>query len=406
MRWASKLAFLLIFLVPLSIVPSGQSPYGPVFPTPYTGITSAILPPSAPTYYLPLSQSPCSIWINGWCNTYTGLWLVEPLGAMQAFLSGQVDLLLDLAVALAVVLLIVVLVGAMFCSWACPIGTLVDSFDNFVERFLPKIEAKRAKIVDKNLQAHLQDALAQKANPAVCVACPITRLVTKNGVVAAGILAGSLGAASVMGFNAFCLVCPIGIASRGLFHLKATTFATRAVGGKIVSSPTYSSLLYSGPFYLELIIFPVIAVLVSLKERRFWCNKLCPVGALINITSSLNPFIKPKMIQENCVMTHCPPDCQDNRIGYCSACRKQDNYKCMRDCPAQINLAADASLNRCTKCMECYIACDHDAIKVRAVAKPDIFRVPGFLRNWRATRRQKAAATADATLLAKAKQAS
>jgi ferredoxin-type protein NapH len=330
------------------------------------------------------------------------LWLVEPLGAIQAFLSGQVELVLDLAAALAVVLLIVVLVGAMFCSWACPIGTVVDSFDRFIERFLPKIEAKRAKIVDKNLQTALQDAEAKKANPAACSLCPITRLVTKNGVVATGVLVGSLGAASVLGFNAFCLVCPIGIASRGLFHLKATTFATRAVGGKVISLPPYSNALvpgiYAGPFYLELLIFPVIAVLVSLKERRFWCNKLCPVGAIINLTSSLNPFIKPKMIQENCVMTHCPPDCQDNRIGYCSACRKQDNYKCMRECPAQINLAADASLNRCTKCMECYIACDHDAIKVRAVAKPDIFRVPGFLRKWRATRKQEAVARKDAAI--------
>jgi ferredoxin-type protein NapH len=358
------------------------------------GVDSAVFPASVPGYYVPLAQSPCSIWVNGWCNTYAGLWLVEPLGAIQAFVSGKVDLVLDMAVALALVILIIVLVGAMFCSWACPIGTIVDSFDRFVERFLPKIEAKRAKIVDKNLQAALKDAEAKKSNPAICVTCPITRLVTKNGVVATGILAGSLGASAVMGFNAFCLVCPIGIASRGLFHLKATTFATKAVGGQVISIPQYSNsvnfAIYSGPFYLEFLIFPVIAVLVSLKERRFWCNKLCPVGAVINLTSSLNPFIKPKMDPEKCVMTHCPPDCQDSRIGYCTACRKEDNYKCMRNCPAQINLAADAPLNRCTKCMECYIACDHGAITVRATAKPDVFRVPGFIRSYRASRKQKA----------------
>jgi ferredoxin-type protein NapH len=361
-------------------------PNGPVFPSPYTGVTSVTTASSLPFFYLPMVQSPCSVWISGWCNVDTGTWLVEPLGGLQALITTKVglDLLMPTIIALCVVALIIILVGAMFCSWACPIGTAVDSFDNFVERFLPKVEAKRAKIVDQNLQAALREQEAKKTNPAVCLTCPVTRLATKNGIVATGILAGSLGAASVLGFNAFCLVCPIGIATRGLFHLKATTFATRSVGAKVVSSPQYSGLLYGGPFYLELLIFPVIAVLVSLKERRFWCNKLCPVGAAINLTSSLNPFIKPKMHPEKCIMNQCPDDCNDSQLGYCTACRKEDNYKCMRNCPAQINLVGNASLNRCTKCMECYIACDHGAIEVKAFANPDIFRVSkafGNLKN-------------------------
>jgi ferredoxin-type protein NapH len=385
-RWISKLAFLLLFTVPLLYVPSG------LFPTPYTGINSATTPLTPPSLYLPLAQSPCSIWINGWCNVNPGLWIVEPLGGLQALITSKVSLslLMPTIIALLVVFAVIVLLGAMFCSWACPIGSIVDSFDSFVGRFLPKIEAKRQKIVDKNLQDALQEAEAKKVNPAVCISCPVTKLVTKNGVVATGILAGSLGAASILGFNAFCLVCPIGIASRGLFHLKATTFATKAVTGKaaVVSSSKFSGLLYAGPFYLELLIFPVIAVLVSLKERRFWCNKLCPVGAIVNLSSTLNPFIKPKMDKQKCIMNHCPEDCKDSRLDYCGACRKEDNYKCIRVCPAQINLLDEnVSLHRCTKCMECYIACDHNAIKIKPVAKPDIFRVKSLFK-----RRKKAEA--------------
>jgi ferredoxin-type protein NapH len=135
-----------------------------------------------------------------------------------------------------------------------------------------------------------------------------------------------------------------------------------------------------GPFYLELLIFPVIAVLVSLKERRFWCNKLCPVGAIINLTSSLNPFIKPKLNPQKCIMNVCPDDCKDSHLGYCTACRVEDNYKCLRNCPAQINLVGNGSLHRCTKCMECYITCDHNAIEIKPVGKPDIFRVGGYLK--------------------------
>ncbi len=384
LRWTSKLVFLLLFLIPLHYVPDG-----PFFPTPYTGVTSIIVQPVQPSVYLSLGQSPCSIWISGWCNTDTGLWLVEPLGAMQALVTTKVELLTPTIISLSIVLAIIVILGSMFCSWACPVGTIVDSFDRFIERFLPKIEAKRAKIVDKNLQEALKEAEAKKANPKICVTCPVTRIFTKNGVVATGVLAGSVGAASVLGFNAFCLVCPIGIASRGLFHYKATTFATRAVGGEVASAPKYSGLLYAGPFYLELLIFPVIAVLVSLKERRFWCNKLCPVGAIINLTSTLNPFIKPKMDKQKCIMNRCPENCPDRKLDYCGACRKIDNYKCMRSCPAQINLLNEnAMLNRCTKCMECYIACDHGAIKIRWFAKPDICKLKNLFNRKKKTEKK------------------
>jgi ferredoxin-type protein NapH len=378
-RWASKLAFLILFIIPLQYVPNG-----PVWPAPYTGVTTIsnfAIRPTQPFFYVPMVESPCSIWFQGWSNPTLGAWLVEPLGAVQALITTKVDisLLMDTIIALCIVLIIIILVGSMFCSWACPIGTLVDSFDSFVGRFLPKVEAKRAKIIDKNLQVALHEVEANKTNPTICLSCPITRLVTKNGVATTAILAGSIGAASVLGFNAFCLICPIGISTRGLFHLKATTFSTKAVTGQWIINP----------FFLELLVFPVIALLVSLKERRFWCNKLCPVGAIINLTASLNPFIKPKLHPERCIMNGCPRDCKDNLIGYCSACRKEDNFKCQRICPPQINLVGSGSLNRCTKCMECYITCDHGAIEIRPYAKPDIFRIRGFFSKLIANRKKK-----------------
>ncbi len=378
LRWASKLAFLILFTIPIAYV--GASQY---WAEPSTGVTSALLHPSQPFFYLPMVESPCSVWLQGWSNPATGAWIVEPLGALQALITTKVGLtlLMPTIIALSIVLVIIILVGAMFCSWACPIGTLVDSFDRFIERFLPKIEAKRVQAYQKKQLANLQPSSSDNAknssvSNSTCSLCPVTRLITKNGVVATGALAGTLVASSVLGFNAFCLVCPIGIASRGLFHLKATTFVTRAAGSKAVNAANYG-----GPFYLELLIFPIIALLVSLKERRFWCNKLCPVGAVINLTASLNPLIKPKVNPQKCIMNQCPEKCEDSKIGYCTACRKEDDRKCMKVCPAQINFLGNGSLHNCTKCMECYIACDHDAIEVKLVGKPDILRVPGYFRN-------------------------
>ncbi len=244
LRWASKLAFLILFLIPVAYVAS--SPIPPYFyPEPYTGGTSLIARPDMPYFYVPMVQSPCSIWLAGWCNLSPGTWLVEPLGALQAIVTAKVGdtTFIPQVISVTIVLALVVLVGAMFCSWVCPLGTIVDSFDSFVGRFLPKIEAKRAKIIDKNIQTFVKEQEIKKTNPTICLSCPVTRLVTKNGVVATGVLVGSVGAASVLGFNAFCLVCPIGIATRSLFHLKSTYYVTRQFG-PVKYDPKFTVLQY------------------------------------------------------------------------------------------------------------------------------------------------------------------
>jgi ferredoxin-type protein NapH len=296
---------------------------------------------------------------------------VEPIGAIQALLTGKVGeaLVVPTLVALLIAVALVILLGTAFCSWACPIGTFTDSFDKAVEKFLPKIEAKRAKVAYHNRQ------IRDNTQSAVCKSCLIHKAVNK-GAVANGILIGSFAAAPILGFNALCTVCPIGISTRSLFHLKSTTYLTKIIN----------------PIFIELLALPVVAVLLSLRERRFFCNKLCPVGALFGGIASLNPFIKPKLKQERCIMKGCPEDCKDNRISYCGACRSEDDRKCEKVCPANINIVDGGSLHRCSKCFECYIACEYDAIKIHAVGKPDIHRVGGFFKNLKMRLRKKPAA--------------
>ena len=292
---------------------------------------------------------------------------MEPLGAIQALLTGKVEalLLVPTLIALSIAIVLIVLLGTAFCSWACPIGTIVDSFDKGVEKFLPKIEANRAKILMQNMQSR------DNTNVNLCKSCPISKAIN-NRVAANGILVASFAAAPVLGFNALCTICPIGISTRSLFHLKATTYLTKALN----------------PIFLELLAFPVVAVALSLRERRFFCNKLCPVGTLFGGIASLNPFIKPKVKQEKCIIKSCPSDCKDYRLDYCGACRLEDARKCERVCPANINLVDNGSLHQCTKCLECYIVCDYDAIKVDLIGKPDILRVGGFFRRLKARRRK------------------
>jgi Fe-S-cluster-containing hydrogenase component 2 len=117
-----------------------------------------------------------------------------------------------------------------------------------------------------------------------------------------------------------------------------------------------------------------------------------PLGALLNSLGALNPFIKPKVKEEKCVrgercMKACPDECEEYHIDYCKICRYECR-KCEKVCPVDINLVDHGSLHKCTKCMECYIACDWNAIRVDLLGKPDVFRIGGFFKRL-SVRRQK-----------------
>jgi Fe-S-cluster-containing hydrogenase component 2 len=58
-----------------------------------------------------------------------------------------------------------------------------------------------------------------------------------------------------------------------------------------------------------------------------------------------------------------------------------DQKQCEKVCPVDINLTDQESLSRCTKCLECYIACDRDAIEIKLSGKPDA--IPALARIFR-----------------------
>lgn len=360
LRWTSKAVFLLLFMVPFAYVAGAPqvSVYSFVLAGPTLIETSIVVP---------ITQSVCNIWLSGFGNTNPGAWILCPFGAAQILLTGEVEIITIVAMLLFIIPIVVL--GNAFCSWACPIGTVIDSFDKSVEKFLPKIEAKRKK---RALQRRKNRRNEQEKN-SVCPSCPISKVTPERyGVLANGVLASAFFGAAVFRLPVFCVVCPIGIATRGMVHLRSISSIT----GKFL------------PFILELLPIPIIAVLVSLRERRFWCKKLCPVGSLLRAAGKLSPFIKLRVEEKKCVMKGCPEDCEDNRLDFCLFCRTMDDRKCEKVCPVDINLVDHGSFDRCTKCLECYVACDHVAVKIDLVDKPKIFRIGGFFRRLRG-RRQK-----------------
>ena len=358
LRWVSKAVFLLLFMVPVAYLAGAPrvSVYSFVLAGPTLTKTSLVVP---------LAQSVCNMWTSIFGNTKPGAWILCPLGAVQSLLTGEVEI--PTIVAMLLFIIPIVLLGNFFCSWVCPIGTIIDSFDKGIEKFFPKVEAKRKKRSLRHRKSK-HDIQEEQGKNLVCPSCPVGKVISKRfGVLANGVMASAFVGAAAFRLPVFCVVCPIGIATRGMVHLRSMASIT----GKYL------------PVILEFWLVPIAAVLVSLRERRFWCKKLCPVGALLRGAGALSPFIKLRVEDKKCVMKGCPEDCEDYHLDYCGWCRLIDDRKCEKVCPVDINLVDHGSFNRCTKCLECYIACDYNAVKIDLLDKPKIFRIGGFFRRLR-----------------------
>jgi ferredoxin-type protein NapH len=362
LRWSVKAAFLLLFMIPIAYLL--EAPIVPVYSYFFDGLDKSLLT-------MPLGQSPDVIWLFSFGVKASGARIVCPLWAAPAIMAGEVatEDLTSTIVAMLLFFILIIALGNMFCGWVCPVGTIIDSFDRFVTKFLPKIDLKRVErsMRDKELRAKRQ---SQSSN-IICPSCPIGRLAGRYGVVANGVIVSSFVGSAAFGFPVFCTICPIGISTRGVSHLSSITSIT----GKFL------------PIIIELWAIPVVAVLTSLRERRFWCKKICPVGALLNFAGAFNPFFKPVVNADKCRLKGCPEDCEDYRLDYCFMCRQMDQKECEKACSVDINLTDQESLSRCTKCFECYIACDRDAIEIKLFGKPDA--IPALTRFFKRERGRK-----------------
>lgn len=342
-RWSVKGTFFLLFIVPIAYLMGAPQ-------MPVTSFLGAL--PTTSYLMVPINHAVCSLWTSSFGNTNPGAWILCPFGATQFLVTGQIPI--ETIIAMLLFILPIILLGNVFCGWVCPLGTMIDISDKGIEKFLPNVEAKRSKRDQDNRKKKRWE----QSNPLVCRSCPVGKVTSKRyGVVANGIVAASLVGSAVFKFPVFCSICPMGIATRGLFHLRS------------VGSLTGKSLA----IVIELWAIPIVAVVLSLRERKFWCKKLCPVGALLNCAGALNPLIKPKVKKEKCVQMGCPEDCEDGHLDFCLHCRLLDDYKCEKVCPVDIDLVNNGSLSRCTKCLECYIVCDYNAISLEAFGKPDAF---------------------------------
>jgi len=208
-----------------------------------------------------------------------------PLGALQIILSSR-TLIVGIVLSAAIFIILTILFGRVFCSWMCPIGTIIEFFEiglkklNFIPFFEKAKYSRSLTLVRSKLNRYL-----------VLAATPILAIIFRSPV--------------------YCAFCPIGTICR-VFH----GVCPLRVG-------------------LETAFIPAAGAL-SLGEKRFWCKYLCPVGALLTVISKINPFIKPKFNKEGCINCElckkiCPQSIditKDVSLAECTKC-----LECYIKCP-------------------------------------------------------------------------
>lgn len=267
--------------------------------------------------------------IGNFCGIgFENITLLCPLGALLAMLAERTAIPMAV-VSVVAVLVVCVVLGKVFCAWACPV------------HFLSTL--KKGKKTD-NGEVTPSHTCATCASP--CGKAKGVKIDSRHGILAA-----ALGSTLIFGFPVFCLICPVGL-----------TFATVLLVMRLFAfgDTTWTVLVFPAIIALEILLLPK------------WCQRFCPLGALLSLFSGLNRTFRPQVNAEACL-----------REGQGKACNL-----CERACPEGINLhdlaAGETTLNDCSKCRACADACPEGAItfpllpkKQRVAARtPDVDELP------------------------------
>lgn len=236
-----------------------------------------------------------------------------PLGSLEALVASK-TFIPQVVISLAVILLAAVLLGRIFCAWICPVSVMRKWFPGRKKASGDAGAAAETAETEEDIR---------HSNP-----YPAGRVSNVKVDSRHWILGGALVSTAIFGFPVFCLICPVGL-----------TFATIAAFWRLfdLNAASWSLLIFPAIIILELVVF------------RKWCRKICPLGALISLMSSLNIFNRPKVDESKCLRTSQGIDC--------TACKQA--------CFEEIDLhhaAASEPMGECTKCRECSDVCPVHAI--------------------------------------------
>jgi len=255
---------------------------------------------------------------------------LSPLLALTAALAART--VAAGALVAGAVLASAFIAGRFFCGWVCPLGTNFDIFDRL---FFSKRERPQSR-----------DGALRGA-----------KYVLLTGIVAAA----AFGAQTAGWFDPMSLVTRLYAVS----VLPAADKAVKAVIEKPLESESFRTsypviaqtlertnsalksayVLYdTDHYYVQFGVFTgIFAVLLfaQLYQKRFWCRKLCPLGAMLGLAGKWRP-LGVYLDRDKCV------DCG----------------KCRQICPTGAIQGKALSPEECTLCGSCVAPCPVGALRV------------------------------------------
>lgn len=213
--------------------------------------------------------------------------IMDPLMALQTVLLNA-NIWLGLIIAAGVPALLALLLGRVFCSWLCPHNTITEWFD----------------LLKRKLFRHawyLEHKKRIAGNPT-----PLRYWLIFSGLIVLMLL---------LGFPIFGYLSPPGIISTAIAH---------AMTGHGVP--------------LEFTLVLVILLVEAVIGKRYWCNLLCPVGAMLSLFRTRNTL----------AVRHDPALCD---------C-KGDIAPCHFICPLNLSPKSENLYPFCYNCGLCVSVCE------------------------------------------------
>ncbi|MCX6284209.1 MAG: 4Fe-4S binding protein [Bacteroidetes bacterium] len=285
---------------------------------------------------------------------FTGLVSALPLSVFRwvtwlqfvpSFLKASTALAIGSA-GFIVVLLITLFFGRIYCSFVCPLGTILDA--GYRMRDLKSVMKTDTGKPNRNAGSEFgaKDPLADipgKSKPTFHISYPLSY-------------------SYLHPLNAISFYLLLLIIFTFFFHniLLINLFDPFSIGGKIFA-------LFRGSALMALACIMIFGLAGFFSGRRY-CNMVCPAGMLLGFLSGISVF----RISIN-----------SNRCKECGTCEGICKSSCID------HLSHRVDFDRCTACMNCLDSCSEHAVK---------YRYLGFKGKLHKARREyKAAPPADAS---------
>jgi polyferredoxin len=225
-----------------------------------------------------------------------------------------------------VILIPTFILGRFFCGWICPLGSMNHFFSDFKserKRGLARIESNRYKKW-QTLKYYILVALLVSAvfgGLIVGVMDPISLAVR------------SLGLSILPGINYALNAFLDGLYNSNLGILRIPSMILPVVLQALILS--FKQPYFRQAFFLGLLFIAIMVL--NLRITRFWCRALCPLGALLGITSRWAILGMEKHTEKCHDCNRCALHCQGGddpvpgapwRKAECHLC-----FNCVGDCP-------------------------------------------------------------------------